>query len=140
MPHSPCSQPELEEEGSAHPEPLLSPTLFIEVIHHPHSGNQTSTVIHLGASTEKQNASVKCGICIPVCGKPWAPFERRSDFEFAEVAVTKGFMTPIVKTLLNGYQGAIREDGQIIPRLPCRIPIACKNLCQWPGLLSLRYI
>ena len=91
-------------------------TLFIEVIYHPHNGNRTSTAIHLGASAEKQNASVKRGICIPLHGKPWAPFRTRSDFEFAEVAVTQGFTAPTVKTLLNGYHGRWADHSKITLR------------------------
>ncbi|KAF8581526.1 hypothetical protein K439DRAFT_1618966 [Ramaria rubella] len=105
------TSPESEDEGAGAVNDSRSPSLgpisnhYIEVIHHPHSGNSAATMIPLdqSISTTQHNRSPQ-NVC-NCNGKPWAPFCNRADFEFAEEAVTQGFCAETVNKLLDGYQG-----------------------------------
>ncbi|KIJ39656.1 hypothetical protein M422DRAFT_257483 [Sphaerobolus stellatus SS14] len=103
---------ESEDENSvsnSHPEltggpgNISSTSLYIEVIHHPHSGSHTSSIIPISSKvgSNHSSAAAKGAYQIPVRGKPWAPFRTRADFEFAETAVVEGFNGHCTQKLLN---------------------------------------
>ncbi|KIJ33454.1 hypothetical protein M422DRAFT_264558 [Sphaerobolus stellatus SS14] len=115
-----CNDIESEDEdhdiriGDIHPDHSLqidripSNSLYIEVIHHPHSGGFTTTIIPIASqigSDKPVKSSVPEAYQIPVRGKPWAPFRTREDFEFAELAVTEGFNSHCIQKTLDGVNG-----------------------------------
>ncbi|KAF8582420.1 hypothetical protein K439DRAFT_1351404 [Ramaria rubella] len=83
----------------------LASNLYIKVLHHPHSGKSSATVIPLDRPipTTQLNQSPFTA-CKSDC-KPWAPFRNCANFEFAEEAVTQGFHAETVDKLLAGYHG-----------------------------------
>ena len=85
--------------------PYLEPTSFIEVIHHPHSGKATSTVIHIDKlipllPDSSSQSSVPWNTPKE---KPWAPFRTWPYFEFAEIVVTQSTNILTVNILLSGF-------------------------------------
>ena len=83
---------EIESEDGQCDEPTGSPlqsqlSLYIEVIHHPHSGSWSSSIIQIAsqASNPPRIATfINNSAVAPVHGKPWAPFRTCADFKFAE--------------------------------------------------------
>ncbi|KIJ57372.1 hypothetical protein M422DRAFT_148910 [Sphaerobolus stellatus SS14] len=118
---------ESEEEVRIFLHPLGSPSpinlsnisqSFIEVIHHPHSGRTTSTIIPIDMPQNKETlttktASSSTNFHYSVDAKPWAPFRRRADFEFAKTAVTKAFDRETIETLLTGINGRWASNSQL---------------------------
>ncbi|KIJ43728.1 hypothetical protein M422DRAFT_169582, partial [Sphaerobolus stellatus SS14] len=88
------------------------------VIHHPHSGRTTSTIIPIDMPQYNETLTAKTALLLPKChysidAKPWAPFRRRADFEFAKIAVKKAFNREIVENLLVGINGRWTSNSQL---------------------------
>ncbi|KIJ35457.1 hypothetical protein M422DRAFT_180706 [Sphaerobolus stellatus SS14] len=89
----------------------------IEVIHHPHSGNMTSAIIPIDISSEDHPTTSRNSMRRKFNNyneaKPWAPFRKRADFEFARTAVTKAFDRETVETLIEGFRGRWASKTEI---------------------------
>ncbi|KIJ28337.1 hypothetical protein M422DRAFT_270406 [Sphaerobolus stellatus SS14] len=105
--------------GGPSPTNSSNPTQsFIEVIHHPHSGRTTSTIIPIDMPQHNETLTAKTALLLPKChhsidAKPWAPFRRRADFEFAKIAVKKAFDRETVENLLAGINGRWTSNSQL---------------------------
>ncbi|KIJ48583.1 hypothetical protein M422DRAFT_162395 [Sphaerobolus stellatus SS14] len=90
-------------------------TSYIEVIYHPHSGNTTSTMIPIDISNQDQSRLPRGArkfnyICE---AKPWAPFRKRADFEFARTVIMKALDRETVEILIEGFHGRWASGSQI---------------------------
>ncbi|KIJ46695.1 hypothetical protein M422DRAFT_249859 [Sphaerobolus stellatus SS14] len=107
-------EPQLDHQQSSSRITNGPPSSFIEVIHHPHSGKHTPTIIPLDELGENGSARLRT-IPKPQM-KPWAPFRTRSDFEFTEQVVTKCFSKDTVDVLLDGLHGRWAKSTTITLR------------------------
>jgi len=78
-----------------------APVSFIEVFHHPHSHQHSSTRIFLDSAPVFTSTTIS----VEANAKPWAPFKTRADFEFTEQVVKKCMERDTVNILLKGYHG-----------------------------------
>ncbi|KAF8521655.1 hypothetical protein JB92DRAFT_3275059 [Gautieria morchelliformis] len=84
-------------------------TTFLEIIHHPHSNQQTEFIFRdLPIPPPSEDYSRPQSNST---GKPWAPFRTRSDFEFAELVVQSAMKGSTVKRLLKGIRHDWTEPG-----------------------------
>ncbi|KIJ36129.1 hypothetical protein M422DRAFT_261454 [Sphaerobolus stellatus SS14] len=97
----------------------ISPnSLYIEVIHHPHSGSHTSSIIPITGQVDNGQRTTGAAQLVyhyqtPVKGKPWAPFRTREDFEFAEMAVVEGFNSHCTQKILDGVNGRWASNSRL---------------------------
>ncbi|KIJ52075.1 hypothetical protein M422DRAFT_157094, partial [Sphaerobolus stellatus SS14] len=96
-------RPEIDKGSPQHVSNEV-PRSLIKVIHHPHSGKHTPTIIPLDELVENGNIRLQI-IPDSSSAKPWAPFRTRFDFEFTEQAVTKCLGKDTIDILLDGYHG-----------------------------------
>ncbi|KAF8520305.1 hypothetical protein JB92DRAFT_3285845 [Gautieria morchelliformis] len=84
-------------------------TTFLEIIHHPHSNQQTEFIFRdLPIPPPSEDCSRPQSNST---GKPWAPLHTRSDFEFAELVVQSAMKGSTVKRLLKGIRHDWTEPG-----------------------------
>lgn len=84
------------------------PVSFIEIIHHPQSGQKTSSIISLDSETPVQTDTKSVpnnSLQVSDNAKPWAPFRTRADFEFTRTMITKALDRETIETLLKGFNG-----------------------------------
>jgi hypothetical protein len=74
------------------------PEVYIKIIPHPHSVDDTMTIMALESGNMSPSSSQASTTFIPAPeSRPWAPFRTRADFEYTETAV-KGLLS---KNLIN---------------------------------------
>lgn len=90
----------------------MTPSTFIKIINHPHSGVSDPITIPLkGTSSSDSNA---ISILQPQMeGKPWAPFRTHADFKYAETAVLGLLSKKLVNKQLHGIQNGWSSDSAI---------------------------
>lgn len=79
-----------------------TPSKFIKIVNHPHSGLSDPTIIPIEETSGDSDSQV---IPIPLCpteGKPWAPFHSCADFEYTETAVLSFLSKDLVNKQLHG--------------------------------------
>ncbi|KIJ31220.1 hypothetical protein M422DRAFT_267173 [Sphaerobolus stellatus SS14] len=82
---------------------------FIEVIHHPHSGITTATIIPIDVpKSNKSNAHI-----FSSSSNFHSSFRQRADFEFARTVVTKALNRETVEIFLAGFQGRWASNTHI---------------------------
>ncbi|KIJ53226.1 hypothetical protein M422DRAFT_242353 [Sphaerobolus stellatus SS14] len=103
---------ESEDDTKTHPSSLdpvpRTPSMFIQIFHHPHSGKHAPTIINLNSSltnTTFISNSSQFAALYPG-SRPGALFRTRSDFEFIKEVVTECLRPKTIDKMLNGYHGS----------------------------------
>jgi hypothetical protein len=96
--------------------PELEPgyTMYIKIVHHPHSGSKEPDIIPLQGDhiqAFEDHPSVPQAML-----KPWAPFRSRADFEYIETAVQGLLNEDIVNKQLYGLHNGWAEKSSITLR------------------------
>lgn len=92
------------------------PESFIEIIHHPHSGQRTSTIISLDNPADSWHGHQLDFLPSSLESQPWAPFRTRSDFEFSEMVVKQGLRHQTISQLLDGFNGRWATESSLTLR------------------------
>ena len=96
------------------PEPEPAPTMYIKILHHPHSGLKEPGIVPLQGDHIR---AVEDRPSVPQAMlKPWAPFRSRSDFEYTETAVQGLLNEDVVNKQLYGLHNGWAEKSCITLR------------------------
>lgn len=90
------------------------PDSFIRVIHHPHSGNPSTTIIPID-NHDLEQRQIKSNKIKDHSfqDKPWAPFKTLADFEFTRGMVRQGVNQNFVELLLEGLNGRWCQNSKL---------------------------
>ena len=86
--------------------------VYIKIIPHPHSADDTVTIIALGSGNTLPSSSQAPTTFIPSPpSRPWAPFRTHADFEYTETAVKGLLSEELVNKQLAGFNNGWSMGG-----------------------------
>jgi hypothetical protein len=103
----------IESSSASNTTPLAeTPSKFIKIINHPHSGISDPTIIPL-EGTINIDSQASPTLLSKTGGRPWAPFRTRADFEYTETAVLGLLNKEIVNKQLNSINNSWSSHSAI---------------------------
>ena len=88
-------------------------SMYIKIMHHPHSGVSEPTIIPIEGDIEASDSASKPIFVPQSVSKPWAPFQTRADFKYTESVVQSRLNTAGIDAQLYGIHHGWCQQSNI---------------------------